>query len=209
MRSVLKHLTYGNVVASLALFIALGGAGYAATKLPKNSVGSAQLKAGAVANADLAANAVTGVKVKAGSLDGTDLRSGSIGAAQINVAGLPAVPAAATATTADSAKTAASATTATTATTANAATALAKVTYRTSVGELAPGEAGQAVASCPAGQVVTGGGVEVEDYTEQWTIESHPQGTAAWAALVASDPAAAAPRSFTVTAICVPASATG
>ena len=35
-----RHLTYANVVASLALFLALGGAAYAATQLPQNSVGT-------------------------------------------------------------------------------------------------------------------------------------------------------------------------
>lgn len=43
-----RHLTYANVAATLALFLALGGAAYAATRLPRNSVGTAQLKAGAV-----------------------------------------------------------------------------------------------------------------------------------------------------------------
>jgi hypothetical protein len=42
------HLTYANVVATLALFIALGGASYAITTLPANSVGPAQLAKGAV-----------------------------------------------------------------------------------------------------------------------------------------------------------------
>src|SRR4051794_36809681 len=41
-------LTYANVTATLALFIALGGTSYAALKLPRNSVGSRQLRAGAV-----------------------------------------------------------------------------------------------------------------------------------------------------------------
>jgi hypothetical protein len=36
-----RHLTYANVVASLALFLALGGAAFAATQLPRNSVGTA------------------------------------------------------------------------------------------------------------------------------------------------------------------------
>jgi hypothetical protein len=39
---------YANVVATLALFIALGGSAYAATRLPANSVGPAQLKNRAV-----------------------------------------------------------------------------------------------------------------------------------------------------------------
>jgi hypothetical protein len=40
--------TYANVVATLALFISLGGVSYAALTLPANSVGSRQLRGGAV-----------------------------------------------------------------------------------------------------------------------------------------------------------------
>ena len=58
-----KRLTFSNVIALLALFIALGGTSYAVTALPKNSVGTQQLKK----------NAVTGVKVKNGSLSSADL----------------------------------------------------------------------------------------------------------------------------------------
>lgn len=43
-----RHLTYANVAATLALFIALGGGAYAATQLPRNSVDTAQLKREAV-----------------------------------------------------------------------------------------------------------------------------------------------------------------
>lgn len=43
-----RHLTYANVAATLALFLGLGGAAYAATQLPRNSVGTAQLKPQAV-----------------------------------------------------------------------------------------------------------------------------------------------------------------
>jgi hypothetical protein len=45
---VINRLTYANVVATMALFIALGGTSYAAIKLPKNSVGTNQIKTGAV-----------------------------------------------------------------------------------------------------------------------------------------------------------------
>jgi hypothetical protein len=41
-------LTYSNVTASLALFISLGGASYAAITLPADSVGRKQLRSGAV-----------------------------------------------------------------------------------------------------------------------------------------------------------------
>jgi hypothetical protein len=41
-------------IGLLALFIALGGTSYAAAKLPRNSVGTTQLKSGAVTEAKLA-----------------------------------------------------------------------------------------------------------------------------------------------------------
>jgi hypothetical protein len=53
MKRVLGNLTYANVMATVAVFIALGGASYAAIKLPRNSVGAKQLKAGAVTPAKL------------------------------------------------------------------------------------------------------------------------------------------------------------
>ena len=42
------RLSYANVTATLALFIALGGTSYAAITLPRNSVGAKQIRAGAV-----------------------------------------------------------------------------------------------------------------------------------------------------------------
>lgn len=48
------RLSYANVIATLALFIALGGSSYAALKLPRNSVGAAQLRPGAVHSSDVA-----------------------------------------------------------------------------------------------------------------------------------------------------------
>jgi hypothetical protein len=59
------RLTFANVVASLALFVALGGSSYAALQLPKASVGTKQLKS----------DAVTSPKVKPGSLLLSDFRS--------------------------------------------------------------------------------------------------------------------------------------
>ena len=43
-----RHLSYANVTATLALFIALGGSSYAALKLPRNSVTSTQVKNGSL-----------------------------------------------------------------------------------------------------------------------------------------------------------------
>jgi hypothetical protein len=67
MKKHRPRLTYANVVATLALFLALcGGAAFAASRLPKNSVGSAQLKKGAV----------TGAKVKKHSLLASSFKAG-------------------------------------------------------------------------------------------------------------------------------------
>jgi hypothetical protein len=69
-------LTYANVVSTLCLFLLLGGVAYAKLTLPKNSVGSKQLKP----------NSVNGSKIKNGSIASRDLRSNAITAL------LPATP---------------------------------------------------------------------------------------------------------------------
>jgi hypothetical protein len=63
-----RHLTYANVMASIAVFIALAGGAYAAVKLPRNSVGPAQLRKDAVTSRAIKANAVKGADVDEGSL---------------------------------------------------------------------------------------------------------------------------------------------
>jgi hypothetical protein len=57
------RITYANVMSTVALMVALGGTSYAAINLPKNSVGSKQIKNGAVHSSDLAKNAVTNSKI--------------------------------------------------------------------------------------------------------------------------------------------------
>jgi hypothetical protein len=61
-------MTFANVVSVLALFLALGGTGYAAATLAKNSVGTKQLKK----------NAVTSPKVKNHSLKAVDFGAGQL-----------------------------------------------------------------------------------------------------------------------------------
>jgi hypothetical protein len=61
--------TYSNVVATLALFFALAGGAWAATQLPKESVGSTELAKGAVTPAklsDQAKKGFTGARGEAG-----------------------------------------------------------------------------------------------------------------------------------------------
>ncbi len=60
----LPRPTYANVVATLAIFIALGGVSYAATNLAKNSVGTKQIKKKAVTTSKIKKNAVRTAKIK-------------------------------------------------------------------------------------------------------------------------------------------------
>jgi hypothetical protein len=73
-----QHLTYANVVSSLCLFILLGGGAFAATRLPKNSVTSTQIKNGAIKGRDIAKGAITAVNVKPGSLLGSDFNPSTL-----------------------------------------------------------------------------------------------------------------------------------
>jgi hypothetical protein len=68
--SRLLHHVRSQAVAYLALFVALGGTGYAAVNLPANSVGTRQLKRGAVGTNQLRNGAVTPAKLAGGSIAG-------------------------------------------------------------------------------------------------------------------------------------------
>lgn len=63
-----RHLTYTNVVCTLALFIALGSGAYAATRLPKDSVTGATVRNGTLLGRDLMKGQVkTGAQGRAGA----------------------------------------------------------------------------------------------------------------------------------------------
>ncbi|HVV89377.1 MAG TPA: hypothetical protein VHB53_02675 [Solirubrobacterales bacterium] len=94
MKRFRPRLTYANVVASLALFIALGGAAVAAG-LPKNSVGPRQLKKGAVTAKAIRKQAVTAGKIApkaivAGKLGPNAVLPGNLGAGIIGTSKLAA-----------------------------------------------------------------------------------------------------------------------
>jgi hypothetical protein len=74
---VLAHLrsklSFANVTAVLALFVALGGTGYAAVTLPRNSVGATQIKSRAVGSSELKSNAVTSRAIRSRSVALSDI----------------------------------------------------------------------------------------------------------------------------------------
>jgi hypothetical protein len=177
-------------VAFIALLLALSGASYAAVKLPARSVGARELKPKAVTRAAIKANAVDGSKVAADALTGSDIKEATLGP----------VPAA---------------TSAASSTHAAAAAALDRVTYRGTPGTIPvadPGTmhaTGTATATCDAGQVVTGGGVKVDDTENTAVVDSFPDGGGrAWTARVDNGDIAL-PHTFSVFAICVAAGSVG
>jgi len=60
------YMTFANVVSCLALFIALGGASYATLRLPRNSVGTAQIRKAAVTQTKIAPAAQKALKGQTG-----------------------------------------------------------------------------------------------------------------------------------------------
>jgi hypothetical protein len=86
---VRPKLTYANVVATLALFVALGGTSFAAFQLGKNSVKSKNIAKEAVRTSDLAKDAVVSAKVKDGSLLSKDFKAGQLPAGPIGPKGDP------------------------------------------------------------------------------------------------------------------------
>ena len=69
LRKFRPRLTYANVMATIAVFVALGGGAYAATHLPPKSVGTKQLKK----------NAVTSAKIRNGTITGADVNEAKLG----------------------------------------------------------------------------------------------------------------------------------
>ena len=158
-----------------AVFLALGGTGYAAMKLPANSVGTRQLRSAAVTRQKLAKSAVDSTKVRDGSLTGADIALATLGK----------VPAAATA---DSAP----------------ISAIQRVSVGgTSDPGGSTFTSKTVTATCPGGMFVVGGGASVSDETAQFVNDTAPSGANAWTATVANG--GPSTPSFTVTAVCATA----
>lgn len=82
LTAVRQRLSYSNVIATMALFIALGGVAVAAG-LPKNSVGPKQLKRGAVTTPKIRKQAVTSAKLATGAVTIGKLGPNSVGPSNI------------------------------------------------------------------------------------------------------------------------------
>jgi hypothetical protein len=121
------------VVAVLALFIAMAGTSYAAIKLPANSVGSKQIKT----------NAVVSSKIKDGSLTRKDFAASQLPAGAQGLQGLPGAAGAPGAQGAQGPE------------------GQPAVTFIDVVSSVAG--TGAQTATCPAGEIATGGGGDSSD----------------------------------------------
>ena len=90
MRKLVRRPSPALVIACVALGVALGGTGYATVlQVPRNSVGTPQLKASAVTAGKLAPNAVTSAKVRNRSLLRADFATGQLPAGPTGPPGPP------------------------------------------------------------------------------------------------------------------------
>ena len=146
------------VISVVALLLALGGTSYAAFSIPKNSVGSKQLKKNAVTTSKIANHAVTGAKLKLGTI-GT----------------VPSAKHAATATTASTATTATTAGNALTLGGAKSSAFLrSTITIVSSGPTVAPSNFQAWIVKCPAGYQAIGGGVSPQNVLTMVVTESSP-----------------------------------
>ncbi len=197
MSRIRRAITFSNVVAAIALFLALGGSVYAASNkisgtqikaksLPGNrikakSLTGAQLKSGTITAAQIKAGSLTGTQVKSGSLTGTQIKAGSLTGTQVVGSSLTGV-------------------------TASTLGAIQYVGNTVSLGN-GGGKGTTASASCPSGQKVIGGGATVNNEVEAVVNDDGPSGNRGEWTATAFGPTGT---TMTVTAICtVVATATG
>ena len=77
MRKI-RYPSPAMVVSLVALFVALGGVGYAAVSLPRASVGSAQLRPDSVTETKIADRAVRSFMIRTNAISSTKVRNNSL-----------------------------------------------------------------------------------------------------------------------------------
>jgi len=78
VRYIRSKLTYANVIATLALIVALSGGAYAAVTIPRNAVTTSQIAPAAVKRSDIANNAINSAKVANRALRAVDFAANQL-----------------------------------------------------------------------------------------------------------------------------------
>ncbi|HEX2414520.1 MAG TPA: hypothetical protein VHJ37_04820 [Thermoleophilaceae bacterium] len=97
LASVRSRLSFANLTALLALFVALGGSSYAAVRvgseeITNNSVRSQDLRNNDVRGRDIRKGTVRGTDIHDGDLKGRDVRDNTIGGKDVKESSLDTVP---------------------------------------------------------------------------------------------------------------------
>jgi hypothetical protein len=79
LKRLRPHLSYANVLSTIAVFVALGGGAYAATQLPANSVGTTQLKNGAATSRKIKDHTIVRKDVASGQFATPKQLAGKLG----------------------------------------------------------------------------------------------------------------------------------
>ena len=84
LRTVQAHASYANVMATVAVFVAVGGTSYAAITLPRDSVGQREIKRRAVGSSELRRGAVTSRVLRNDAIQPWDLSRTAGGGTYLN-----------------------------------------------------------------------------------------------------------------------------
>ena len=99
MKQIRKHITFANVMSSIAVFLVLGGgAAYAAKK-----IGSNEIKGNSITTGKIKKEAVSASKIKKNAVTTAKIANGAVTGAKLNLGSVGTVPNAAHANTADNA----------------------------------------------------------------------------------------------------------
>jgi hypothetical protein len=130
-----KVFSFSNVVAVLALFLALGGSVYAASG--KSKISGAKIKPKSLPGNRIKAHSLTGTQLKPGTVTGAQVKAGSLTGKQVVGSSLTGV----------------------------AASSIGAVYYAVATATIPRGASSGTVtaAACPLGQKVIGGGATVSD----------------------------------------------
>ena len=148
-----KLFSFSNVIALVALFVALGGTVYAATsisgsQIKQNSIPGNRLKPGAVAAKQIKSGSITAKQIKSGTITGKQVKSGSLTGTQVVGSSLTGVS-------------------------ASSIGAVQYVNLVVALTKEAPlGNSG--IAPCPTGQKVIGGGATVSNEQFDFVNDSGP-----------------------------------
>ena len=77
------RVSYSGVIASVALFVALGGTAAAVTALPRDSVGAPQIRKDAVRSPEIAADAVRAPEIAADAVRSPEIAEGAVRSSEL------------------------------------------------------------------------------------------------------------------------------